>query len=328
MRFLVALPFITISYAVNPVLALNPFFFGILYYVEHFVIKPNEDSMPFQRSFSDLIFKRYSCRHYDPGQTSAEAFTRLDNYIHTLPPGPFNVPGRFRLVLAGGVDRHGLRGLGTYGAIKDSPGFIIGVTSSSNKDLEDFGYRMELVVLKATDLDMGTCWLGGSFTRSTFSKKADLTKDESLPAVCSVGFPAAMKTTDEIERARKRLGWETLFFMNDFASTLSSEEAGVFADPLELVRLAPSARNCQPWRILKAGDVWHFYLQRTKPYHEFVVPLITGIADLQRVDMGIAMSHFEMSARSTGLSGAWVVNDPGISLANALMEYCVSWVPG
>ena len=284
--------------------------------------------MPFQQPFSVLIQKRYSCRHYDPGQTSAEAFTRLDNFIHTLPIGPFNVPGRFRLVLAGGIDRHGLRGLGTYGTIKDSPGFIIGVTSSSTKDLEDFGYRMELIVLRATDLDLGTCWLGGSFTRSTFSKKIDLTKNEALPAVCSVGFPAAAKTIDEVERARKRLAWENLFFVNDFASTLSPEDAGVYSSPLEMVRLAPSARNCQPWRILKAGDMWHFYLQRTKPYREFVVPVITGIADLQRVDMGIAMLHFEMSARSTGLSGKWVIHDPGIPLVNTLMEYCVSWIPG
>lgn len=283
--------------------------------------------MPFQQSFSDLIHERYSCRHYDPGRTSAEAFTRLDNYIHSLPLGPFNVAGRFRLVLAGGMDRHGLRGLGTYGAIKDSPGFIIGVTRSDDMDLEDFGYRMEMVVLRAVDLGLETCWLGGSFTRSTFSKKADLEKDEILPAVCSVGFPASVRTLEQVEKARKRLGWDNLFFTGDFKTNLLPEVAGDYARPLEMVRLAPSARNCQPWRILKAGDVWHFYLQRTHAFQQFVFPAITGIVDLQRVDMGIAMSHFEMAAREVGLSGSWVMRDPGIPLENKLIEYSVTWIP-
>ncbi len=283
--------------------------------------------MPFQQPFSKLIRQRYSCRQYDPGKTSAEAFTRLDNYIHNLPVGPFNAPSRFRLVLAGGVDRRGLQGLGTYGAIKNSPGFVIGVTGQSAMDLEDFGFRMEMIVLKAADLDLGTCWLGGSFTRSTFSKKADVTENEVLPAVCSVGFPSVVKTEEQVEQLRKRYDREALFFDEDFKTPLSPEGAGGYADPLEMVRLAPSARNCQPWRIVRSGEKWHFFLQRTKSYHEFVVPLITGMVDLQRVDMGIAMSHFEMAAREVGLSGSWVVRDPEIPLENKLIEYSATWIP-
>ena len=34
------------------------------------------------------------------------------------------------------------------------------------------------------------------------------------------------------------------------------------------------------------------------------------MADLQRVDMGIAMCHFELAARERGLAGRWVVEQP------------------
>ena len=34
-------------------------------------------------------------------------------------------------------------------------------------------------------------------------------------------------------------------------------------DCLEMVRIAPSASNKQPWRVVRDGPAWHFYCQRT-----------------------------------------------------------------
>ena len=35
---------------------------------------------------------------------------------------------------------------------------------------------------------------------------------------------------------------------------------------LEMVRRGPSASNKQPWRVVRAGERWHLYLQRTRGY--------------------------------------------------------------
>jgi hypothetical protein len=40
--------------------------------------------------------------------------------------------------------------------------------------------------------------------------------------------------------------------------------------------------------------------------------------------MGIAMCHFELSAKELGLKGDWGVNGPQIKKDN--MEYIVSWI--
>jgi len=40
-----------------------------------------------------------------------------------------------------------------------------------DKNLEDFGYLMEEAILFATGLGLGTCWLGGSFTKSGLPKR-------------------------------------------------------------------------------------------------------------------------------------------------------------
>ena len=79
--------------------------------------------------------------------------------------------------------------------------------------------------------------------------------------------------------------------------------------------MAPSATNKQPWRIVRRGDDWHFYLVRTKGYGKGSPWFkLLRIADLQRVDLGIAMCHFELVARESGRDGRWVVEDPGLAL--------------
>jgi hypothetical protein len=40
--------------------------------------------------------------------------------------------------------------------------------------------------------------------------------------------------------------------------------------------------------------------------------------------MGIAMCHFELSAREKGLDGGWMAEDSGIPSGD--LEYRVSWI--
>lgn len=49
------------------------------------------------------------------------------------------------------------------------------------------------------------------------------------------------------------------------------------------------------------------------------------LADLQRVDMGIAMCHFELTARERGLTDRWVVDKQSIEKPDENTEYIASW---
>ncbi len=229
-------------------------------------------------------------------------------------------------------DSQALRGLGTYGFIQDPAGFIIGASQDQPGSLEDFGYLAELIILKATELGIGTCWLGGTFTKSRFSRILDLQPGEDLPSVISIGYPADQKawldrTTRIIAGADRRIPWEKLFFENSFTTALTTESAGVYSESVEMVRLAPSASNKQPWRILKLGPVWHFYIHRTRKYPPAAFKLLINAADLQRIDLGIAMAHFELSAAQNQLPGNWERSDPGLPLPDSMFEYSISWKP-
>ena len=93
-----------------------------------------------------------------------------------------------------------------------------------------------------------------------------------------------------------------------------------------MVRKGPSASNKQPWRVVKEGNLWHFYLQRTPGYRERMLVRLFTVADMQRLDMGIAMCHFELMARDLGLAGKWQVRQPNLELSDEHTEYLVSWV--
>lgn len=280
---------------------------------------------------SELIRRRYSCRTYREAPIPKKKRERLSAFAASLGQGPLGTRARFALVAGSEQDRSALNDLGTYGFIKGATGFIVGATGIHGKNLEDFGYLMERIVLYATDLGLGTCWLGGTFTKSSFAEKIRRIDGELVPAVVSTGEIASKRgLVDRIIRrganAERRRPWEALFFDGTNGAPLSRLAAGAYAEPLEMVRLGPSASNRQPWRVLKDRDNWHFYLERTPGYRERRLVRMFTVADMQRMDMGIAMCHFELAASELGLRGRWEVSDPGVETPDVLREYTVSWV--
>lgn len=283
----------------------------------------------------EVIQARSSCRTYQETPIALPVQQQLVEFMNAHAVGPLGTPARLSLIAATEEDRQGLKGLSTYGFIKGATGFILGAVPHGDFNQEDFGYVMEHAILYATRLGLGTCWLGGTFAKSRFAAKLGLRENELLPAVIATGYCATKRRAVEsvIRRqagADHRLPWERLFFDGAFGVPLSRDATGPFATVLDMVRIGPSASNKQPWRIIKDrassdGAVWHLFMQRTPGYAKRNQTLL-GIADMQRLDMGIAMCHCALTAEELGLRGAWVVRDPAIEKPDALTEYIASWV--
>lgn len=287
--------------------------------------------MTYTQPIEQLVTERYSCRTYLNQPVEAQTRQRLADYAASQQTGPFNERMRFELVAARNDDQDALKKLGTYGFIKGATGFIIGAMGAGERNLEDFGYLMQSIILFATDIGLGTCWLGGTFTKGSFSKRISPRPGEIIPAVTALGYCAQKSNRVEtVIRSRadadRRLPWEQLFFDSQFDTPLSRQAAGDFVTVLEMVRKGPSASNKQPWRVVKEGNLWHFYLQRTPGYRERMLVRLFTVADMQRLDMGIAMCHFELMARDLGLAGKWQVRQPNLELSDEHTEYLVSWV--
>lgn len=283
------------------------------------------------KPITELIRQRFSCRRHPDRAIAADTQAQLQAYLIDLHRGPFGTVCRFELIAANEQDRHALKGVGTYGVIRNAQGFIVGAVGPGAKNLEDFGYLMEYAILFATGLEIGTCWLGGSFTKSGFAKKIGATADEIVPAVTSIGYIADQSKTEDWIRRRaggaSRLPAEQMFFEGQFGNPIQAGNIGAYADVLDMVRWGPSASNKQPWRIVHVGDAWHFYLQRTPGYaKDSLLGKLIGVADVQRIDMGIAMCHFGLSAMEFNLSGGWRINEPDVKKPDKNTGYIASWI--
>lgn len=291
----------------------------------------NKTILSFPIPVTEIIKQRYSCRAYNNKPIAAEQAMQLEAFLETFKTGPFGTPFRFELAVEMEQDRTALQGLGTYGLIKNPVGFIIGAVSEAEMKLEDFGYGMETAILYATSIGLGTCWLGGNFTKGSFSKKINATHEETVPAVASIGYAEEnIRVRDRLRQKVKsdsRLPWEALFFKSNFGNPLSEKGAGSYAMPLEMLRLAPSAHNYQPWRVVQDDSSFHFYLQRTQGYGPGTLTFtLFNMADLQRMEIGIAMCHFELTASDLGLKGKWQILEPTVPTLSNAREYIVSWI--
>ena len=117
--------------------------------------------------------------------------------------------------------------------------------------------------------------------------------------------------------ADSRLSAEKLFFDGEWGKALMLSEEDEIAEPLEMVRWAPSAVNRQPWRIIVRNDSFHFYKKQDKGY----ISEKTG--DLQKVDLGIALCHFITGLEAQGTQPELAIRDPGISVPEGA-EYIAS----
>jgi nitroreductase len=273
---------------------------------------------------SDTIKRRISCRTYKNLPIKELDRQKLRDFILTIAQGPFSNKVRFELIDLAGKERDEITTLATYGMIKGASTFILGAVTRGDRSMEDYGYCMEKIVLMATHLGLGTCWLGGTFNRSASASRINKRDNEVIPAITPVGSPSDRSIRESVVRfiakSNSRKPWEKLFFCGETSTPLPRNIGSAYQLALDCVRVGPSASNRQPWRIIKEkdNDIYHFYVSRT-PGMAKLYPDVS----LQDVDMGIAMCHFEIAVHEMKGKGRWeILQSP---LPQKGLEYIVSW---
>ena len=257
-----------------------------------------------------LVRERRSVRTFDGRELTAADKEKLCNYIASI-DNPYGLPIEFKLLPKMGCP------------VVVGTELYIGAKMKNAPHLnEAFGYAFEKLVLYAQSLGIGTGWIGGTMDRGAFETAMALSEDEVMPCVSPLGYPAnKMSVREKMMRkgvkADSRFSFEEIAFWNSFDTPLTADAAGKLFLPIETVRLAPSAVNKQPWRIVIADDVVHFYLQRSKNFGG-------GRIDMQKIDMGIALCHFELTAKEIGISTEFVIAEPNIPCKDG-MEYIASY---
>lgn len=204
----------------------------------------------------------------------------------------------------------------TYGMIRGAEYYFLIAMADDRQSALSTGFRFEQVVLAAVRLGLGSCWIAATFKNTDFESGQTWPNGEKLRIVCPVGVstkPAVIERLTRMAlRSDRRKPFEKLFFLNDFSRPLVSDNR--FAESLEMMRLAPSSANSQPWRAVVTPSVVHFYYVSSKDI------------SLTMIDCGIGLCHFFETERFSGHTGCFMT-DKSAPEAPAGLQYLISYHP-
>src|SRR5680860_1853316 len=134
--------------------------------------------------------KRHSIRTFLPDQPEEVLLRGLRELAERLPAsaGRVEVIPRLDVDIFTGI-------VGGYGKVGPSPSAVLFVEENKGGwGPSGIGYAGEAVVLEATRLGLGTCWVGGFFDPALAAGLLELRDGERIAAVSPLGIPAARRS--------------------------------------------------------------------------------------------------------------------------------------
>ncbi|MBM4141357.1 MAG: nitroreductase [Nitrospira sp.] len=247
--------------------------------------------IPFSRWY-DAIFIRRSRRQYDQRLLEPNLLVTLNTVCKEFRP----FPQACAVLVTQSVNDVFKGAIGHYGKIKGAPAFIAFIGNMDNPNIhEQVGYLGEGIILEATALNLGTCWVGGFFRPEVAASLANINKNERVFAVTPIGYASEAWSLEEkimagFGRKHQRKP------LSELVTGLEEQEWPLrIKEALEGARLAPSAMNRQPWR---------FQIEQNS-----ITISVDNLKDTfnisKRLDCGIAMLHIEVALLNYCVKGEW-----------------------
>lgn len=166
----------------------------------------------------------------------------------------------------------------SYGMFSGVTTLVVVKGESHLPDLsEKAGYYGERLVLEATRMELGTCWVGGTFDRK--NPVLNILPSQKLISVITVGYISDnLSFKESMIRRMAHLKKRPLGYF--YQSAVTPPEW--FLNGIRSVQKAPSAMNRQPVKFRYDENECTAYT--------------TGTADFDLIDLGIAKLHFELAA--------------------------------
>lgn len=217
------------------------------------------------KELSEYVYQRKSVRRYSETKLTEEELEKVKSYISQLKPLIPEIKTSFEIV-----------------PCKDTNcGFnaeycLLAYGEPSNLWLTNIGYMLEQLDLYLVSLGIGACWFG-------MGKVEERVKD-GLEFAIMMSFGKydgeTRKSADDFSRDDA----------DDFWSGMSDAKLG------EIVRLAPSAVNSQPWRVEQIDNKLAVYRQKGK------IPILSAnlYKHFNKIDMGIFLCYLDIALENEG----------------------------
>lgn len=227
---------------------------------------------------------RKSIRNYKNESISTEHLQKVKTIINEAKPLHNNIPMEAFLIEDGKKIIDTFKGLvGKYTKVT-APHYIAFTSETKEGHLENIGFIGEEIVLKLTELGLGTCWVGAAIKEDQFKTIVKVQPNQSYIILVAFGYPV-----EELKPVanRKRLDKSKVV-----SGTYKKEHETVIQSFID----APSAVNSQPWKLLINQNKFDLYLEN----RNFLTKKL--LKDMNHIDMGIGINHIYNSATELGFN--------------------------
>jgi nitroreductase len=233
----------------------------------------------------------------------AERREVIDQILRDSKMGPLGHPINLLRLSPEDLKKEGIGSLASFGIIKGTADYLFAIVPTTRAGQVNYGYAMEKAALALWKEGIGSCWLGGTFKRQKLESLYMMKATRSIPAILAIGMPEEEPSLVErvvklTTRPINRKPLSDLVFDRDFHQSLVIKPDSKWEAIFTCVQRAPSARNAQPWRIVREYNTYHFYLRTREE------------TTLNRIDMGVAICHFDLARMELGVEGSWRVIRP------------------
>lgn len=176
----------------------------------------------------------------------------------------------------------------SYGFFRNAANYIVAIADKDYSDtVERAGYFAEQTVLAVTELSLGTCFVGGTFSRDKID--TPLRVGQEILFIVLIGYPDHIEPPRPLARMAMKIAHMKKMSPEDFFITRGKYDLPTackmfpfLKTGLEAIAAAPSSLNKRPVRVWIG----------TKDDREVVRIGIPEITTRQYIDLGIAKCNF------------------------------------
>lgn len=179
-------------------------------------------------------------------------------------------------------ERDGFSGITAhYGLFTNVKNYIALVGNKDDENIDEkLGYFGEQILLFCENLELGTCWVGGTFDKAKC--KCKVSENEVFNCAIAFGVPTNIVTPKEKLIRSTMHAIKKTKSIQDFFYSEEEQPPNWFIEGMRMVQKAPSALNKMPVMFFYSGG--SVYAQVKSP------------KTMELYDLGIAKFHFEVGA--------------------------------
>jgi hypothetical protein len=217
--------------------------------------------------YSELVEKRRSVRRFSDKEVSKEQIAEIEAYFPTVKP---LIPGiEVEMGIFTGNSKNRLEGVAGYkGYALGAPAYLVILSDKKDYYLENAGFIGEDLVLKLTDMGLGTCWISVGDSHDV-KRALLLNTDKEVAGIVACGYAEreirsrrlnikspSNVTLQEEKSGVPKLSQHDLVYYESWGRPVDWDSGVIdpyLDEALYAASLAPTYLNKQPDRFILSG---------------------------------------------------------------------------